>query len=147
MIDSMRFYDRTLTRLSRRELLNAAWKLGAAALLRPVASSRVLAQAVFGSYPFALGVASGDPWPDGVVLWTRLAPDPLNGGGMPMARVEVGWEIARDQAFRTIEQKGTAIARPELGHTVHVEIEGLQPGREYWARFLAGSEVSQVGRT
>ena len=92
----MTLYDSTLTRLSRRQLLNVAWKLGAAAALQPIASSNVFAQAVFGSYPFTLGVASGDPWPDGVVLWTRLAPDPLNGGGMPKAKVEVGWEIQLD---------------------------------------------------
>jgi alkaline phosphatase D len=147
MTTRFNFYAQTLNRLSRRELLNAAWKLGAAAVLQPISSSGIFAQAVFGSYPFTLGVASGDPWPDGVVLWTRLAPDPLNGGGMPAARVEVGWEIARDQAFRMIEQKGVEIARPELGHSVHVEVNGLQPGREYWYRFHAGSEVSQVGRT
>ena len=69
---SIPFYDRTLSGLSRRQLLNAAWKLGAAAVLQPVVSSRVFAQPVFGSYPFTLGVASGDPWPDSVVLWTRV---------------------------------------------------------------------------
>ena len=147
MITNFDFYIDTLNRLSRRQLLNAAWKLGAAAVLQPISTANVFAQAVFGSYPFTLGVASGDPWPDGVVLWTRLAPDPLNGGGMPAARVEVGWEIASDQGFRTIAQKGVEIARPELGHSVHVEVTGLQPGREYWYRFRAGSEVSQVGRT
>src|SRR4026207_1842298 len=100
----MHFYDSALSQLSRRQLLNVAWKLGTAAVLQPIASSRILAQAVFGSCPFTLGVASGDPWPDGVVLWTRLAPDPLNGGGMPAARVEVGWEIAKERAFRQIVQ-------------------------------------------
>src|SRR3954463_13739273 len=114
MSEGIRFFDRALARLSRRELLNAAWKLGAAGVLQPLVSSRVIAQPVFGTYPFTLGVASGDPWPDGVVLWTRLAPEPLHGGGMPMARVEVAWEIARDAAFRTIDRKGVAIARPEL---------------------------------
>lgn len=141
------FYQRTLRALSRRQMLNAAWKLGAAAVLLPASSVRTLGQAAFSRYPFTLGVASGDPWPDGVVLWTRLAPDPLDGGGMPMARIEVGWEIAGDSAFRTIERKGTAIARPELGHSVHVEVDGLRPGREYWYRFRAGSEISPVGRT
>src|SRR6187431_1912335 len=144
---SIRFYDRALARLSRRDLLKVAWWVGASAVAQPLVSTRVSSQMIFRDYPFTLGVASGDPLPDGVVLWTRLAPDPLDGGGMPAARVEVGWEIARDQGFRTIEQKGVEIARPELGHTVHVEVSGLQPGREYWYRFRAGSEVSQVGRT
>jgi alkaline phosphatase D len=143
----MRVYDRALSRLSRRQLLNVAWRLGAAVVAAPLVPRAVVAQPIFHDYPFPLGVASGEPLPDGVVLWTRLAPDPLNGGGMPMARVEVAWEVARDAAFRDIALKGTALARPELGHSVHVEVSGLQPGREYWYRFHAGREVSQTGRT
>jgi alkaline phosphatase D len=147
MCDAIRFYDRTLSRLSRRELLNIAWKLGAAAVLQPLASTTAWAQPLFRTYPFSVGVASGDPWPDSVVLWTRLAPEPYDGGGMPTANVEVGWEIASDRTFRTIVTSGKAIARPELGHSVHVEAGGLQPGREYFYRFHAGSETSQIGRT
>ena len=48
---------------------------------------------------------------------------------------------------RAIAQKGIALARPELGHSVHVEVGGLEPGREYWYRFRAGDEISQIGRT
>ncbi len=140
-------YSRALSGLSRRELLNAAWKLGAAALVQPAISTRVLTQPLFRNYPFTMGVASGDPWPDSVVLWTRLAPEPLDGGGMPMANVEVGWEIGADAAFRTVVRKGTTIARPELGHSVHVEAPGLEAGREYWYRFRAGGEISPTGRT
>jgi alkaline phosphatase D len=147
MHDAICFYDRTLSRLSRRELLNIAWKLGAAAVLQPLASRTAWAQPIFRTYPFSVGVASGDPWPDSVVLWTRLAPEPYDGGGMPAANVEVGWEIASDRAFRTIARSGRVVARPELGHSVHVEAEGLQPGREYFYRFHAGSETSQIGRT
>ena len=121
MNEPMRFYDRTLSRMTRRELLNVAWKLGLAAVLQPLASARAFAQPIFRSYPFALGVASGEPSPDGVVLWTRLAPEPLAGGGMPMANVEVGWEIAQDRAFTMLATKGVAVARPELGHSVRVE--------------------------
>jgi len=80
-------------------------------------------------------------------LWTRLAPKPLEGGGLPMVPVEVGWEVGADRAFRTIAKKGVSLARPELGHSVHVEVEGLEPGREYWYRFRAGGEISQIGRT
>ena len=64
----MRIYDQTFARLSRRQLLNVTWKLGTAAVLYPVASNRVVAQPIFREYPFTLGVASGDPLPDGVVL-------------------------------------------------------------------------------
>ena len=147
MRDSIRFYDRVLSGMTRRQLLNAAWQLGAAAVLQPLGSTLAFAQPVFRNYPFTLGVASGDPWPDSVVLWTRLAPEPLEGGGMPMANVEVSWEVASDRAFRTVVQKGTAIARPELGHSVRVEAGGLLPGRDYFYRFRCGGEASQVGRT
>ena len=143
----MTIYDRTLARFSRRELMKLAWMLGAAAIAPPVFTRRARAQPIFDAYPFSLGVASGDPLPDGVVLWTRLAPQPLEGGGMPMTNVDVQWEVARDARFSAIAQKGTAIARPELGHSVHVEVSGLEPGREYWYRFRAGNEVSRTGRT
>jgi alkaline phosphatase D len=140
-------YSRALAGLSRRELLNIAWKLGAAAVALPHVSTRVVAQMAFEAYPFSLGVASGDPVPDGAVLWTRLAPRPLDGGGMPAVNVEVGWEVARDRAFAQVVQKGAAVARPELGHSVHVELQGLEAGREYFYRFRAGREISQIGRT
>ncbi len=143
----MTIYDRTLARFSRRELLKIAGMLGAAAIAPPILTRRALARPIFDAYPFSLGVASGDPLPDGVVLWTRLAPKPLEGGGMPMANVDVDWEIARDPRFTSIAQKGTAIARPELGHSVHVEVAGLEPAREYWYRFRAGDEISRIGRT
>ena len=99
-MDPIRAYDRTVNRLSRRELLKIAGSVGLAAIARPIAARQTLACPLFLSYPFTLGVASGDPMSDGVVLWTRLAPDPLNGGGMPAAPVEVGWEVATDPGFR-----------------------------------------------
>src|SRR5688572_4591678 len=146
-MDSIRAYDRAVNRLSRRELLKIAGAVGLSAIARPIAALQTLARPLFMTYPFTLGVASGDPVPDGVVLWTRLAPAPLEGGGMPMTNVEVHWEIAADQTFRTMTQRGAEIARPELGHSVHVEVAGLQPGRDYWYRFRAGDEISPVGRT
>ncbi|CAL9673659.1 Alkaline phosphatase D [Actinosynnema sp. ALI-1.44] len=100
--------------------------------------------------PFTLGVASGDPRPDGVVLWTRLAPNPLNEdglGGMPNRVVPVHWEIAEDQGFRRIVRRGTQVARPDSAHSVHVEPFGLRPGAEYFYRFKAGDHISPVGRT
>ncbi|MGH9255312.1 MAG: alkaline phosphatase D family protein [Vicinamibacterales bacterium] len=143
---SIRLYDRTVRRFTRRELLNVAWVLGAGAVTQS-AFCRVWAQRLFTAYPFTLGVASGDPTPEGIVLWTRLAPDALNGGGMPTANVSTDWEISETDGFTRIVQKGSAVARPELGHSVHVEVSGLQPGREYFYRFRAGGEVSQTGRT
>ncbi|MFG1922304.1 alkaline phosphatase D family protein [Cryptosporangium sp. NPDC048952] len=96
---------------------------------------------------FTLGVASGDPLPDGVVLWTRLAPRPTDGGGMPPEPVEVRWEVATDERFTSVERSGTATARPESAHTVHVDARGLRPGRDYFYRFHVGRETSPVGRT
>jgi alkaline phosphatase D len=133
--------------LSRRGLLRGAFSVASIAALTGTTARGVWATPVFHAYPFALGVASGDPLPDGVLLWTRLAPDPLNGGGLPMQAIEVGWELAADDRFRQIVQKGTVLARPELAHAVHVEVTGLAPARSYWFRFRAGSEVSAVGRT
>jgi alkaline phosphatase D len=147
MRSSARFYDHAVARLTRRQFLNAAWALGAAAVAHPPFDSRVLATPIFDAYPFSLGVASGDPLPDNVILWTRLAPKPLEGGGMPMAAVGVEWEVARDRTFRQVVRTGTALARPELGHSVHVEVAGLEPARDYWYRFRVGDERSHIGRT
>src|SRR4029079_18870284 len=91
-----------------------------------------------GGSPFTLGVASGDPLPHGIVLWTRLALDPLIGGGMPQHAIPVEWEIEQDDRMRRVVQRGFARALPELGHSVHVEVDGLQPGRWYLYRFHAG---------
>ncbi|WP_043495012.1 alkaline phosphatase D family protein [Streptomyces viridosporus] len=96
---------------------------------------------------FSLGVASGDPLADGIVLWTRLAPDPLNGGGMPDRTVPVEWQLATDAGFKGIVRRGTARARPAYGHSVHVDVRGLRPGTTYWFRFRAGGQLSPVGRT
>ncbi|HLS09406.1 alkaline phosphatase D family protein [Lentibacillus sp.] len=104
----------------------------------------------FHKNPFQLGVASGDPRSDSVVLWTRLAPEPLADdgfGGMPDREIPVQWEIATDQNFFEIVDSGTARALPELGHSVHVEVHQLQPKTYYYYRFKVGSELSPVGRT
>ncbi len=129
--------------LSRRSVL-----AGAAAI---VAARPASAQPALPEYPFALGVASGDPLADGIVLWTRLAPRPLGDpdglGGMPPVAVAVEWQVARDEAMREIVQRGVAAARPERAHSVHVEVEGLEPDRWYWYRFVAGRHESPIGRT
>ncbi|MFJ5783648.1 alkaline phosphatase D family protein [Streptomyces hydrogenans] len=98
--------------------------------------------------PFTLGVASGDPLPGSVLLWTRLAPRPFEpGGGLPAERVSVHWELARDERFARTVRRGRATAHPEFSHTVHVEVEHLEPGREFYYRFRAGDWTSPVGRT
>ncbi|MDQ3077749.1 MAG: alkaline phosphatase D family protein [Pseudomonadota bacterium] len=132
---------------SRRRLLRGFGASAIAALSIPLLSRPALAQPIFTKYPFQLGVASGDPLADGFVIWTRLAPDPMKiGHGMPSQPVEVAWEVASDARFEAIASKGVAIARPELGHSVHVEVSGLEPARPYWYRFQAGTERSLTGR-
>lgn len=102
----------------------------------------------FDSDPFTLGVASGDPEATSVVLWTRLAPKPQEPeGGMAPAAVQVAWEVAADEGMKTIVQSGTATAARLLGHSVHVQVDGLEPGRPYWYRFRAGTAESPIGRT
>ncbi|MDY0106494.1 MAG: alkaline phosphatase D family protein, partial [Giesbergeria sp.] len=94
--------------------------------------------------PFGLGVASGDPTSDGMVLWTRLLPA---SPGEHAGALTVRWELAEDDAFRRIVRHGTATALPELAHSVHVELAGLAPDRWYHYRFLHGDAVSPTGRT
>lgn len=123
---------------------------GALPLPEAAAAPReVLRQSSFPD-PFTLGVASGDPAPDGVVLWTRLAPQPDADdglGGMPDRPVEVEWEIAEDEAFTRIVRRGTETATPEFAHSVHAEPAGLAPGREYFYRFRSGGHLSPAART
>jgi alkaline phosphatase D len=121
--------------------------MAAAALAMPLASRVARGQPRFTADPFSLGVASGDPVADGFVLWTRLAPDPLNGGGMPPEAVPVRWEIARDARFLDVVRRGETVAAPELGYSVHVDVTGLEPDRWYYYRFIAGGEMSPIGRT
>ncbi len=81
------------------------------------------------------------------MLWTRLAPEPLRGGGMPAQPVTVTWEVAEDEAMRRVVRQGTETATPELAHSVHAEVAGLEPGRTYWYRFTVGDAQSPIGRT
>jgi alkaline phosphatase D len=98
--------------------------------------------------PFTLGVASGDPDHQSVVLWTRLAPDPLvPGGGMAPQPVPLDWEVASDEAFRRVVRRGRVPVRPEDAHTAHVTVGDLRPGTTYWYRFRGEGEISPVGRT
>jgi len=121
--------------------------LGASAFFRPIPVSAAEAPR-FAAYPFSLGVASGSPRADSVVLWTRLAPLPLReDGGIDPLPFEVRWEIAADESFRRIVKSGTAIADPSRAHAIHVEAGPLEPAREYFYRFDAGDARSPVGRT
>ena len=102
-------------------------------------------QSRFRSDPFALGVASGSPTHDSIVLWTRLAPDAISRAGP--ATITVRWELADDLAFTRIVRKGQATADAALAYAVHVEVGGLDPDRWYFYRFMTGDAQSPAGRT
>jgi alkaline phosphatase D len=129
---------------SRRDFL----KLSTATLLLGAMPARLLRasdELRFKNNPFALGVASGYPTADGMVLWTRLLPDTPE--MLKSTAVPVTLEIASDERMRSIVQSSTHHATPEFAHSIHAEIAGLRPNREYWYRFTAGGMQSPVGRT
>jgi alkaline phosphatase D len=108
---------------------------------------RVTFRPRFPDDPFVLGVASGDPTPTAAVIWTRLAPRPLEPeGGMSGQRVVVTWEVAEDESFRQIVKRGRATAALELSYSVHIDVDGLTSNRWYFYRFSAGDATSPVGR-
>ena len=126
------------TRISRRTLLRTG---GAAAIvLYGSAIPSGSAGPRFADYPFKLGVASGEPTPDGIVLWTRLAPDPLNGGGLGDASYRVRFEVAKGPKLLADRHRGHTRVGPEEVHTVHAEVIGLKPERGY--RQGAGASVA-----
>jgi len=138
-------------RFPRRSVLISGLTASAALALSASALSASAPQATTRrGDPFTLGVASGEPSPDGMVLWTRLAPDPLADdglGGMGDRRTDVEWELAGDEGFRRIVRRDVETTGPELGHSVHVELTGLDAGREYFYRFRARGRLSPAGRT
>ncbi|WP_202919031.1 alkaline phosphatase D family protein [Saccharothrix deserti] len=138
------------TSMGRRQFLAAVSTVAGAAALSQVPADRAAGspRPGGGNHPFRLGVASGDPTSTGAVLWTRLVPEPFEpGGGMPRTKVPVEWQVAKDEGFRRIAASGIAWAVPELAHSVHVEVDGLAPDREWFYRFRYRDDVSPVGRT
>jgi len=139
---------------SRRTILKAGLVTGTAAVAATGSAGLLdtratAAAAPLPSDPFTLGVASGEPLPDGFVIWTRLAPSPLDPdglGGMPSRNVEVLWQVATDDRFSDVVRAGSVTASPAWAHSVHVEVSGLKPGREYFYRFRQGPWLSTFGR-
>jgi len=123
----------------RRRLLLAAAGLAAAGL--GVAPAFVRTARAADAPRFALGVASGQPGADGVVLWTRLT-----GADLP-PRVDVQWELAHDEGFTRIAARGVETAEAAWAHSVHAQVHGLEPARWYWYRFTALGARSAAGRT
>ncbi|BFV59823.1 alkaline phosphatase D family protein [Kitasatospora sp. CMC57] len=128
----------------RRVLQAAALTAGAAAL--PLAA---VAPATAAAAPeFLHGVASGDPLPDGVVIWTRITPTPdATPGSGTGPDTQVGWQVASDRDFTTVVVSGTVSTTAGTDHTVKVDVRGLRPATTYWYRFTADGATSPVGRT
>ena len=135
-----------LNSLSRRAAVLALGSLFASPLVRNPALAA--AEPPSGSFPFKLGVASGMPRADSVVLWTRLAPFPHEiDGGLPGVQVSVRWELAEDERFSRGLRTGQVVTRPENAHSVHVEVAGLPSGAQFFYRFMTRDAVSPMGRT
>ena len=130
----------------RRRVLAALAALGCTAAV-PQRLARA-GEARLQEDPFLLGVASGAPTSSSVVLWTRLAPQPLvPGAGMPPRDVIVHWELAADERMSQVIARGSERTGPAWSHSVHAEVRGLKPARDYWYRFTAGGHQSPVGHT
>ncbi len=136
--------------MNRRALLQRAAAVASMSIAGAALSAcewPAISRPKMSGYPFTLGVASGDPVGDGFVMWTRLAPNPFDRASIVDESIPVIWEVADDAAMQKVVQKGEAIARRGLGHSLHVEVRGLLSGRQYWYRFrIAGGDASPIGR-
>ncbi len=114
----------TSSSVDRRRFLEYVWwGAGSAMAMALLPGGTLKAAPRFASNPFTLGVASGDPTASGIVLWTRLAPDPADPTSLGRAKIPVRWRVARDDSMRHVVAKGKASATPDLAHSVHVEVE------------------------
>jgi alkaline phosphatase D len=131
--------------INRRRVVTALAAAGAT--WASSASRTQVAARSLADYPFKLGVASGFPTHQSVVLWTMLAPQPLAPGrGMPPGNHVVHWQMAIDETFRRIVASGTVAATSMYSHSARDEVQGLTPARDYWYRFMHGKHRSPVGR-
>ncbi|MFF9182214.1 alkaline phosphatase D family protein [Streptomyces misionensis] len=130
---------------SRRTVVKAA---AATAVLAGPLAAALPARAADQAPAFLHGVASGDPLPDGVLLWTRVTPVPEATPGSGVGPdTEVGWVVARDRALTQVVARGSTTATAVSDHTVKADIRGLEPATDYWFRFSSGGTDSPVART
>lgn len=129
----------------RRFLAQALQGMGACLSLALLPGHEARAAPRLAHNPFTLGVASGDPTPDGIVLWTRLASEPADNRGMGRQPLPVLWRVASNPSMSQVVASGVALAWDALAHSVHVELDGLLPGRDHWYQFSVGGEESPVG--
>tara|TARA_B100001123_G_scaffold395459_1_gene477039 strand:+ start:7096 stop:8691 length:1596 start_codon:yes stop_codon:yes gene_type:complete len=142
----IQWYDLFQRRTTRRDFFRVGGSAAGLIALGTLPGCGTERSFSFSSNPFSFGVASGDPSADGFVLWSRLAREALDSGGALTEQVAVTWELAEDEAFSRVVRSGSVLAIPELGHSVHAEVDGLGAGREYFYRWVTGGESSPVGR-
>lgn len=134
--------------MNRRLWLAYCSALASMTAFQQKTEARIVRQPKFEADPFSVGVASGDPSSTGFVIWSRLAPKPLEpSGGMPADLVEVSWAVAEEEGMKKVVRQGKTLATPQLGHSIHVEVEGLKPAAWYYFQFTAGDAKSRVGRS
>ncbi len=144
-------WDRHLSAFDRRKFLEYAWLgVGAATAVAVLPADQVAAddesaRRRFTRNPFTLGVASGDPTSTGAVLWTRLAPEPTDPGSLGSRNITVRWRVATDASMRPVVERGRATAVADLAHSVHVELDHLRSGCDYFYQFEVSGEESAVG--
>ncbi len=127
---------------TRRALLAQAATLGAALALGPSCTLAPAGTRTERRDLYPQGVASGDPMPDSVILWTRRTPDE----GFGMHRLMV--EVASDEAFAHVVARGDVEVSPATDWTCRFLAAGLKPANEYWYRFVdEAGNMSRVGRT
>jgi alkaline phosphatase D len=132
--------------VGRRAVLATSAAGAAAALGTAPSPSQALGPRRHGA--FRHGVASGDPFPTSVLIWTRVTPSeratPGSGKGAP---VTVHWEVAEDPRFHRIVRHGTFRTGPHRDHTVKLVVPGLEPDTWYHYRFRWRAQTSRTGRT
>lgn len=132
--------------VTRRCLLATAAKLATVAMVPISLGIKAAEKVKFVDYPFKLGVASGDPLPDGFVIWTRLAPVPMDTLATQQVPIIVKWYVTKDRKGKKVVKSGASIAYPQNAHSVHVEVNGLESNKEYFYYFISGDDKSQIGR-
>ncbi|MFC9239502.1 alkaline phosphatase D family protein [Streptomyces decoyicus] len=133
--------------ISRRTAVTAVAATAALLPFAGAATAHAQEAAGQGSF-FQHGVASGDPLPDGVLLWTRVTPTeaatPGSGRG---PATKVSWQVASDKNFTSVVARGTLTTSSAADHTVKADVRGLHPATHYYYRFTVNGQHSPVGRT
>lgn len=133
-----------MTNIDRRTVLRVAGSSAGATVLIGALGEQVAAA----TPTFAHGVASGDPLPNSVLLWTRVTPTPDSVPGSGAGpNVDLTWQVATDAGFTALVREGVIATGPGSDHTAKVIVSGLSAATTYWYRFGYAGQWSATGRT